>query len=302
MGAAACGPCQSIATLLPAKWVEIMQDQERHSILCPNCRKLISADEPHCPYCGIANPGSRWKNNVWTRGFQNPDQLLRALIYLNVGMFILALLLNPRAMNFSLNPFSFLSPNNESLLLLGATGTFPIARFHRWWTLLSASYLHAGILHIAFNMIALKQIGPLIIEEYGPYRMFIIYTVAGVVGFFVSYLAGVAFTLGASAAVCGLIGAGLYYGKSRGGVYGDTVYKQVGGWVIGLFAFGLLVPGINNWGHGGGLVAGALLGLLMGYKDRVRENLFHKMMAGVCAVSTLAILCFAMVTGILYSL
>jgi rhomboid protease GluP len=64
-----------------------------------------------------------------------------------------------------------------------------------------------GHLHIAFNMNRPQAIGPLIIEEYGPYRMFIIYTVAGVVGFFVSYLAGVAFTLGASAAVCGLIGA-----------------------------------------------------------------------------------------------
>lgn len=277
----------------------MMQDQERHSILCPNCRKLISGDEPHCPYCGIASPGSRWKNNPWTRGFQNPDKLIQAIIYVNAGMFILSLLLNPRQMGFSMNPFSFLSPDNQSLLLLGATGAIPIARFHRWWTVLSANYLHAGILHILFNMMALKQIGALVISEYGVYRMFIIYTLGGVAGYMVSYLAGVPFTLGASGAVCGLIGAGLYYGKSRGGIYGEAIYKQVGGWVVGLFAFGLLFPGINNWAHGGGLLAGIVLGFLLGYRERAPETLLHKTMAGSCVLASAVVLCFAALTSVL---
>lgn len=276
-----------------------MPEHGRHSILCPNCRKLISEDEPQCPYCGVSNPGSRWKNNPWMRGFQNPDQLIQAIIYVNAGMFILSLLLNPRQMGFSMNPFSFLSPDNQSLLLLGATGSIPIARLHRWWTLLSANYLHAGILHILFNMMALKQIGALVISEYGPYRMFIIYTLAGVLGYVASYVAGVAFTLGASAAVCGLIGAGLYYGKSRGGIYGEAIYKQIGGWVIGLFAFGLLFPGINNWAHGGGLLAGIALGFLLGYRERAPETLLHKTLAGSCALASAVVLCFAVLTGVL---
>lgn len=53
--------------------------------------------------------------------------------------------------------------------------------------------------------------------------MVVIYTLSGMCGFLVSYLAGVGFTIGASAAVCGLIGAALYYGKRRGGRYGQTV-------------------------------------------------------------------------------
>ena len=103
--------------------------------------------------------------------------------------------------------------------------------------------------------------------------MFAIYTLGGVAGFVVSYLAGVQLTIGASAGVCGLVGATLYYGKSRGGVYGSAIYKQVGMWVIIMFVFGLLAPGINNWGHGGRYRWPApLLGYLLGYHERKRET------------------------------
>ena len=73
-------------------------------------------------------------------------------------------------------------------------------------------------------------------------------------------------TIGASAALCGLIGAALYYGKSRGGTFGQAIYKHTSGWVIGLFFIGLM-PGINNWGHGGGLVAGIGTGYLFSYLE-----------------------------------
>ena len=277
-----------------------MASHLRRSILCPSCRKLISSDESRCPHCGIASPGSWWKNNVWTRAFLGADQLIRTIIYLNVGMYILSLLINPLASGLSLNPFSLLSPANESLLFLGATGTIPIDRLHRWWTLVSANYLHGGIFHILFNMGAFTQIAPLVLREYGAKRMIILYTLGGVIGFWISYLAGVAFTVGASAAVCGLIGASLYYGKSRGGSYGQAVYRQIGAWALGLLLFGLLMPGVNNWGHGGGICAGAALGFLLGYKERRRERLSHRILAGLCVALTLVILVWAAVSGIYY--
>jgi len=270
-----------------------MTRNQRRSILCPNCRKLISGDEARCPHCGIARPGSWWKNNAWTRFFLSADQLVKAIVFLNLGMYVISLLFYPWSSGFSLNPLSLFSPSNKSLLVLGATGTIPIDRFHRWWSLVTANYLHGGILHILFNMIALRQIAPLVIREYGAHRMVILYTLSGVIGFWISYLAGVAFTIGASAAVCGLIGASLYYGKSRGGIYGQAIYKQIGAWALGLFFFGLLVPGVNNWGHGGGIVAGVILGFLLGYEDRRRERLFHRILAGFCVGLTLLTLCWA---------
>jgi rhomboid protease GluP len=277
-----------------------MPDSQRKSILCPNCRRLISGDEPRCPHCGTANPGSWWKNNLWTKSILGQSQIIKTIIYVNVGMYIVSLLLNPTARSLSLSFFSFLAPSDQSLVLLGATGTIPIDRFHRWWSLVSANYLHGGILHILFNMIALRQIGPLILQEYGTNRMIIIYTLSGVIGFYVSYVAGVALTIGASAAICGLIGAALYYGKSRGGVYGSVIYRQVGGWAIAIFVFGFLVPGINTWGHGGGIVAGALLGFLFQYQEKRRENLFHKLLAGACVAVTVVVLGYAIATSIYY--
>jgi len=277
-----------------------MTRNQRRSILCPNCKKLISANESHCPHCGIARPGSRLKNNLFTRLFASTDQIIKAIVFVNVGMYIISLLLGPWSSGFSLNPLSLFSPSNRSLLLLGATGTVPIDRLHRWWTLISANYLHGGLLHILFNMIALRQIAPLVIREYGPHRMVIFYILTGTIGFLVSYLAGVALTIGASAAVCGLIGASLYYGKSRGGIYGQVIYRQIGAWALGIFIFGLLVPSINNWGHGGGMVAGAMLGFLLGYEEKRRERLFHRILAGLCVVATLLILLWAIGSGIYF--
>ena len=273
-------------------------DSRKSALLCPGCRKLVSADERNCPYCGLPRPGSRWKNNFLTRGFGSDDRLINTIIAVNAAMYLLSLLISGRGLSLSANPMNFLSPNSQGLFLLGATGTIPIDRFHHWWTLVSASYLHGGILHIAFNMMALRQISPLVIGEYGTHRMIVIYTLSGVGGFMVSYIAGVSFTIGASAAVCGLIGAALYYGKSRGGSYGQAVYRQVGGWAIGIVLFGLVIPGINNWAHGGGMAAGILMGLLMGYQERKKENMRHRLLGGLCISVTVAILLWAVFSGL----
>ena len=277
-----------------------MTNGSRQSILCPNCNKLISTDESACPYCGMSRPGARWRNIPITRGLLRDDQIIKTIIYANVGMYLLSLLLNPSSLGLSANPFRFLSPSGSSLLLLGSTGTIPIDQGHRWWTLVSANYLHGGILHIVFNMIALYQIGPLVLREYGANRLISLYTLGGVIGFYISYLAGVRFTLGASAAVCSLIGASLYYGKSRGGTYGQAIYKQISGWVLVLVLFGFLVPGINNWGHGGGIGAGIALGFLLGYQERKRENLLHKTLAAICILATAAVLLWAILSSFYY--
>ena len=223
-----------------------MANIQRQSILCPNCKKLISVSESRCPFCGTTRPGSWWKNNPWTRGFRDAHQFVK--------------------------------------------------------TLISASFLHGGILHIFFNMAALRQLAAVVNREYGVYRMFIIYTLSGIVGFLISYLAGVAFTIGASASVCGLVGALLYYGKSRGGIYGRNLYRQISVWVIFLFVFGLVVPGINNWGHGGGILAGIIFGFLLGYQEKKREKIIDKILAGGCALTTLAVLIWAIGSSVYYML
>ena len=277
-----------------------MNQNKPGAILCPSCRRLVAIDESRCPHCGTWKPAGFFRHNPLTRILVQPRSLIRSVIVLNTAMFAICLLFSPGALRMNLNPLTLFSPDNDILLLLGATGTIPIDRFHRWWTLLSANYLHGGILHIFFNMAAWSQLAPFMIREYGPYRTVLIYTMGGVAGFAISYGAGVRFTIGASASVCALIGAALYYGKRRGGAYGQAVYRQVGGWALSLFVFGLLVPGINNWGHGGGMAAGVLLGFMLGYQEQLRENGWHVMMGLSAVLITVLVLGWAVATGTYY--
>lgn len=279
-----------------------MRFPEKNAILCPSCGKLISRDEPRCPHCGVSRPGIWWKNNFLTRGLQQRDCFIKGILYANGVMFVVSLLFNGRLPDFSANPFHFLSPENRSLFFAGATGTIAIEQYHRYWTLVSANYLHGGLLHLLFNLLAFRQLAGLATQEFGTHRSILVYMVGGAFGYWVSYLAGVRFTIGASGAVCALIGAVVYFGKSRGGAYGQAIYAQIGGWALAILAFGLIVPGINNWAHGGGFVGGVLLAYLLGYEEKVATRGVHKILAGVCVLLTAAVLVWAVVSGVVLRL
>ena len=212
---------------------------------------------------------------------------ITAIIGANVVYYLLSLSLSSHDGS---SPLSFLSPDQRSLMLLGATGAVPVLHFGRFWTLIAASFLHGGALHIFFNMMALRQIGPWVSSEFGANRMLIIYSLSGVSGYLVSCLAGVPFTIGASASVCGLIGALFYFGKARGGNYGAAVSREVSGWLVSLLLFGFVMPGINNWGHGGGIVGGVLLAKLMGYQERDAETTGQGLLALICLLASAAVL------------
>ena len=273
---------------------EVVMSSERKSILCPNCRKLISFDEPECPYCGLKRPGLHNTAGAVRRIFFGTNPIM-AIIYINIAYYVFSLFLGGISNEGS---FNFFSPSNQSLFLLGASGTIPVIGAHRFWTLISASFLHGGIMHILFNMMALYQLGPFVLQEFGFHRFINLYIITGVCGFAASVIFGVPFTIGASASICGLIGAIIYYGKSRGGSYGDAIYKQAMGWVIGLIFFGLIFPGINNWAHGGGLLSGIALSFLMGYNDNKPESAWSKILAFACILLTAVILIWAIISSL----
>jgi len=267
----------------------------RKSILCPNCRKLISRDEPACPYCGLIRPGLHNTAGVIRKIFLGSDPV-RTIIYVNIVFYVLSLFLGGISTEGSLN---FMSPSSQSLFLLGASGTIPVIGAHRYWTLISASFLHGGILHIAFNMMALYQLGPFVLREFGFHRFINLYIITGICGFAVSVLFGVPFTIGASASICGLIGAIIYFGKSRGDHYGEIIYKEAMGWVVGLIVFGLIFSGINNWAHGGGILSGIGLAFLMGYNDSKQESAWIKLLAYACILITVLVLIWAVANSML---
>jgi rhomboid protease GluP len=194
------------------------------------------------------------------------------------------------------NVLSLFSPNPRALFLFGESGVVPVFRAGRWWTVLTAGWLHAGLLHIFFNVYGIRQLAPATSELYGPSRMMIIYTIAGVVGFTTSTLAGyirlipilgvAGFTVGASAPIFGLLAALIYYGRRTGS---RLVGDQAKVWAVGMFVFGLIMSitggiGVDNWAHLGGFVGGYATAKIL---DPLRpERLDHLIGALVCLGAT----------------
>lgn len=230
------------------------------------------------------------------------DRIYALLLYANAVMFGLCLLMDPFHVNVTWNPFQFLTPSDRVLVMMGATGTLPIDRLHRWWSLLTANYLHGSLVHLLFNMAALRQLVSLVVDAFGPARMIVIFTFSGIIGFLVSYFAGIVLTIGASAGLCGLMGACMSLALQVGGDGGRLLLRQIGAWAIGIFVFGLLVPGINNWGHAGGMAGGYLLAWLTGHRMQRSESAIETGFAWICIVLTAVTLFYAVISTLLYRL
>jgi rhomboid protease GluP len=178
-----------------------------------------------------------------------------ALVFANVGVWaaMLAAGANP------------LSPSTDTLIAWGANFA-PLTAGGEWWRLLAAAFLHGGVLHLAFNMWALWDAGRLTERLYGGVSFLLIYLGAGITGSLASALwhPEGAVSVGASGAVFGVLGAlGAFLAVQK-----HSVPRQV---VLGLRAsvlsfmgyallIGVLVPGIDNAAHLGGVAAGFVLG------------------------------------------
>jgi len=112
----------------------------QRAMLCPRCRRLIGSSESSCSWCGTPRPKGLWRISAWTRGALDGDWLVKAIITANIAFYLLSLLMG--GLQPTGNPFSMLSPNQTGLMLMGATGTIPIDRFGRLWSLVSASSIY----------------------------------------------------------------------------------------------------------------------------------------------------------------
>lgn len=243
----------------------MFQRQKTGSVLCPSCRQLVGVNDEECLNCGRKRPG------MW--GFTGPLALLTRgdaftpfVMWACGAIYLASLAMDPSAIGAE-GPLSFLSPSGESVARLGAAGATPMFVLNRWWTPLSAGWLHGGLIHIAFNLMSIRNLGPGMSQLYGPARTILIYVISSVTGFLASSTAGYVFegrpwplggsywTLGASASVFGLIGAIFYYGR-RGG--SSHIRNQAVQWIMMGLLFGFMMRGIDNWAHLGGLAGGYL--------------------------------------------
>jgi rhomboid protease GluP len=151
---------------------------------------------------------------------------------------------------------------NDVLLEAGAMIPLLIAQ-GEWWRLITAVFLHIGILHLAFNSLALMVFGGLIESSLGSMRMLALYLTTGFAASVASFTFGnpVVAAAGASGAIFGMLGAWLVYNLRRRSLSLARSNVQSALFLIGInLVFGFTVPGIDNIAHIGGLVSGVLAG------------------------------------------
>lgn len=280
------------------------------SVVC-SCGRLVGVQDDRCLNCGRWNPGL-WGFAPALKRFGNDLGFVELVTAACIILFLVELALSQYLATIGATRggigtggfLSFLSPSPDVSIIFGAAGAIPVIVEGRWWTLLSAGWLHGGLLHITFNLMAIRQLAPPCAELYGPARTIIIYSLSSITAFLVSSLVGYVFgripiiggayySLGASGSLCGLVGALLYYGERGGSRF---IRSQIGTYAVGILLMGVLMPGIDNMAHVGGFAGGYLVGKWL---DPLRaERLDHILAAIVC----LAASGFAILGSVLYGL
>ena len=163
-----------------------------------------------------------------------------------------------------------------------------------WWRLVTAVFLHGGFIHLLFNTWVLIDLVRFCEQVYGAARIVSVYLLTGVAGNLVSLLwYGTHFhNVGASGALCGLIGLMAVYGLGRRGDLGAAaVRRAMGRWLMYIVVLGFLLPGIDNAAHLGGAGAGAALGLVLAGRPAQRGRAWTRFvwrpLAAILVVATL---------------
>jgi rhomboid protease GluP len=268
--------------------------QTSGSVVCASCGYLVGVRDDKCYHCGSRNPGL-FGFAPALRSLGHDLGFVPFVTGFCVVMYVLSLVWGGASMGGGL--FGILSPAGD-LSEFGAAGAWPVVINGKWWTLLSASWLHGSLIHIGFNVMWIRQLAPAVGEFYGPGRMVTIYVLAGVAGFLLTSLAGAYLyflpspfrgapvTVGASAAIFGLLGALVYYGRRTGSSH---VHGQALNYALIMGVMGLILPGIDNYAHLGGFGGGYLVGRLL---DPLKPEQVNHIAVGVLllALSVLAVL------------
>jgi membrane associated rhomboid family serine protease len=269
-------------------------EQQPRPKICPSCGALVGVNATRCHQCGAS---MRFSFAALTRGlsghFGGRAPITTLLLIVNIMMFGITWVATVSAGEGGGLRILW-GMNGEVLYRFGAS--FPAAIFggHEWWRLVTALFLHGGLIHIGMNMMVLMQVGPALEELYGSAMFFFLYIFTGMVGFLTSAMLG-HFSVGASAALLGLIGLMLAITTKRGGAYMRQLRSQLISSIVFLFVLGFMGTGIDNSAHLGGLAAGFALGKLLPDREpmtpgeRNRANLFG-WAAGIITVGSFVLM------------
>lgn len=268
--------------------------------VCPRCGAILGSQNPAaCPYCRHqVGSHDQQRETPYDRalaeGLQYFAQRLiqltprvRAtpvLLAINIGVFVVMLLFGG----------SLADPSAQFLFESGASRGIDTAN-GQWWRLLTCTFIHIGVIHVAFNMYCLYALGPLAERFVGSVGFVILYLASGLVGSLASAIwSPMVVSAGASGSLFGNFGGlvGIYVRAQR--TIPTAVLQEHRSSLVGLLVInliiGLTVPRIDMAGHIGGFVMGIVCGLSLGHPI-TREGAARRVLRNVLtAIGSAAII------------
>lgn len=254
--------------------------------MCANCRAFITTDDKVCPYCDtpveLRAIDRRAAADAMAGALSGDRFLTNLILVINVGLFLATLAYS------SDNRQIAMDPSGQALYAFGAKEGFAILRGLQWWRLITAGFLHGGLLHIAMNSWVLWDLGPRINEVFGTYRYIVIYIVSTITGYLASlYWTPAVLSIGASAGISGLIGAMVGLGtREKHSLIGAERGRYLQ-WMLIIVVMGFMVSGIDNAAHIGGFVGGFVVAYVAGSRGHARgDDMVWKTLAWVSLAIT----------------
>jgi membrane associated rhomboid family serine protease len=251
--------------------------------ICPDCMHPAAVGY-QCPECLREARQTAPRRRIRVRFFLGrPGSITTLLLITNLAMFAVEVAISHGAGLFN-------GPSEQQLFDLGAMfppaiagsghivgGNLIVGHFTpQYWRLFSAMFLHANLIHIAFNMYALYLFGYLIEGAFGKARFVAIYFITGFLASVTSYMFSdpTAIGVGASGAIFGLLGAWVAYNYRRRGSAMASAQLRWALFLIGINLFlGFSIASIDNFAHIGGLISGAAAGWLAeGFGPQARRT------------------------------
>lgn len=249
--------------------------------LCPACGTLVGATSSRCHQCGANMAFSvAAASRSLGRLLPQTSPVTYSILGVCCVVYAVSLLATMHQTGFQAPNggglgalFGLGGINGNILLRMGESLPLPFD-LQQPWRFVMAIFLHAGLIHIGFNMWFLMDIGPIVEEQYGSARFLFIFVATGIFGYVVSATFG-GRSIGASGALLGLIGVLLAITLGRSGASASMLRSQLIYFLIYIAVFGLLMRGIvDNFAHLGGFVSGFALGKIMA--DRQPADLIER--------------------------
>ena len=236
--------------------------------LCPACGTLVGATATKCHQCGASMTFSlAAASRSLGRFMPTTSPATYGILTLSCLVYVVTLLATLReggAEGFGGGLGGLMNLGGiagDVLQRMGASLPLPY-NLAEPWRFVTAVFLHGSLMHIAFNMWVLMDIGPQVEEMYGTGRYLFLYVVTGIGGYVLSSAFG-NFSVGGSGALLGLVGVmlAITVGRKTAGMM--MLRSQLIRWLVYIAILGFVVRGVDNYAHFGGLATGFLLGRIM---------------------------------------